>query len=368
MPLISVLLPLNFDKPLTYVADEPLPPGTLVEVPLAKKTVIGCVWDVPPGQIDAKKLKHAGRVLSIPPLSKALRDFVEWVARWTCASQGQVLKLVLREHEVLYEPRAQKLVRLKNVPAEKQSEPRQHVVDLLQDGFARTKAEIAREAGVSTGVIATLLKLGVVEEVLLEPSLPPRLDPQAHLPQLTKAQEDVAKIFREHVRQKKFTTSLLHGATGSGKTEVYFEAVAEAISQGQQALVLVPEIALTAQFLERFTKRFGSAPLEWHSQISPSKRARLWHQIISGEAQVVVGARSALFLPYKNIGLIVVDEEHESSYRQEDYVHYHARDMAVVRGKFENCAVVLSSATPSLESWANASAGRYEKFDLHERY
>jgi primosomal protein N' (replication factor Y) len=242
------------------------------------------------------------------------------------------------------------------------------VIELLGDGFARRRADILREAGVSAGVLMTLLKQGVLEEVYVEQKLPPALNPEAQDVTLNKKQKEIAESLRAQVQMKKFAASLLHGATGSGKTEVYFEAVAEAIRLGQQALVLVPEIALTAQFLERFTKRFGGAPAEWHSQISASKRARLWHQIARNDVQVIVGARSALFLPYKNLGLIVVDEEHEAAYRQEDHVLYHARDMAVVRATLEKCPVILASATPSLESWSNAMSGRYKKFTLPERY
>jgi primosomal protein N' (replication factor Y) len=366
--LVSVLLPLKFDKPLTYEADESLLPGTLVEVPLGSRKMIGCVWDTAADKIDKSKVKAISAVLHVEPLQKNLRDFIEWVAGWTLSTRGQVLKLVLRENEINFKVRPQKLLRLRNASLEKQTPPRVRVIELLSDGFARMRADILREAGVSAGVLSNLLKAGVLEEVHAEQKPPLPLDPDAQDVVLNKKQKEIAEIFRAQVKQKKFVTSLLHGATGSGKTEVYFEAVAEAIRGGKQALVLVPEIALTAQFLERFTKRFGGAPAEWHSQVSQSKRARLWHQIARNEAQVIIGARSALFLPYKNLGLIVVDEEHEAAYRQEDNVLYHARDMAVVRGRVEKCPVILASATPSLESWSNAEAGRYKKFDLPERY
>ena len=368
MSLVPVLLPLKFDQLLTYEANEALPPGALVEVPLGKRKVIGCVWDGAADKIDKSKIKPISTVLPIEPLQKNLRDFVEWVAGWTLSPRGQVLKLVLRENEINFEAKPQKLLRLSNNPAGKQTLPRARVVDLLSDGFARMRAEILRETGVSAGVLTTLLKLDVLEEVVAEQKPPQPLNPDAQDVALNKKQKEIADDLRAQVNDKKFAASLLHGATGSGKTEVYFEAVAEAIRQGKQALVLVPEIALTAQFLERFARRFGGAPAEWHSQISQSKRARLWHQIARGEAQVVVGARSALFLPYKNLGLIVVDEEHEQAYRQEDHVLYHARDMAVKRANIEKCPVILASATPSLESWSNAESGRYKKFSLPERY
>ncbi|GJD57152.1 primosomal protein N' [Methylobacterium dankookense] len=161
---------------------------------------------------------------------------------------------------------------------------------------------------------------------------------------------------------------LLEGVTGSGKTEVYFEAVAHCVRAGRQALILMPEIALTAQFLDRFAARFGVRPAAWHSGIGGKRRERLRAAVAAGEALVVVGARSALFLPFRNLGLIVVDEEHEAAYKQEDGVHYHARDMAVVRGRLEGCPVVLASATPSIETRVNAERGRYRHVRLPERF
>ncbi len=368
MVLVSVLLPLALNEPLTYEAERSLPPGTLVQVPLAKRKVIGCVWDGAPGKVDKAKLKSVSAILDFEPLQKNLRDFVEWVARWSVSPRGQVLKLVLRESEILHRPKQQKLIRFVHKDIDCASPARARVFDVMHDNFARPRAELMREAGVSAGVIATLLKLGCLEEVTVAAKAPPPLDPDAQAVILNDKQSEIAAAFRAQVQEKKFQASLLHGATGSGKTEVYFEAVAEAIKLGKQALVLVPEIALTAQFLERFAKRFGAPPAEWHSQISLSKRARLWRQIAQGSAQVIVGARSALFLPYRDLGLVVVDEEHEQAYRQEDHVAYHARDMAVVRARIEKCPAVLCSATPSLESWANAESGRYRKFTLAERY
>jgi len=170
------------------------------------------------------------------------------------------------------------------------------------------------------------------------------------------------------VAARAFSATLLEGVTGSGKTEVYFEAVAEIIRRGRQSLILMPEIALTAGFLDRFAARFGVRPAEWHSQLPPRRRARTWEAVAQNEVQVVVGARSALFLPYADLGLIVVDEEHDPAYKQEDGAHYHARDMAVVRGSIAKFPVVLASATPSVESEVNARRGRYRRLHLPERF
>ena len=367
MPLVSVLLPLKFDQLLTYRAQMGLPAGTLVEVPLGKKAVIGCVWDGETQSIDEARVKAVLQVLGEPPLQQALRDFIDWVAKFTLATRGQVLKLALREAELRHQPVPHKKLRFSAGTFGKQSPQRQRIIDLLQDGFARSRTDILAQCGVSAGVVDALRKLGALEEVTVPnaPLQPLQLEPHFGL---SEAQEEAAAQLRDFVQNQVFQPVLLRGATGSGKTEVYFEAVREALSRGQQALVMVPEIALTGQFLSRFAQRFGAAPAVWHSQISLGKRAEAWRQIAAGAAKVVVGARSSLFLPFQQLGVIIVDEEHESAYRQEDHVLYHARDMAVARAKFERCPVVLASATPSLESWANARSNRYKRLELAERF
>ncbi|HVL74064.1 MAG TPA: primosomal protein N', partial [Beijerinckiaceae bacterium] len=210
---------------------------------------------------------------------------------------------------------------------------------------------------------------GTLEAVALTPE-PVAETPDPHFggPGLSDAQRAAAEELTERVRAGGGSVTLLEGVTGSGKTEVYFEAVAEAVRADRQALILMPEIALTAQFLDRFAERFGVRPATWHSGVSSRKRERIYAGVASGEVKVVAGARSALFLPYCKLGLIVVDEEHEAAYKQEDGVHYHARDMAVVRGKLEGCAVVLASATPSIETRVNAERGRYARQHLPERF
>jgi primosomal protein N' (replication factor Y) len=186
--------------------------------------------------------------------------------------------------------------------------------------------------------------------------------------EFTPDQGGAAAALRATVANGGYSVTLIDGVTGSGKTEVYFEAVADTIRTGRQSLILMPEIALTAQFLDRFAARFGTRPAEWHSQLTPRRRARTWRAVADGEVSVVVGARSALFLPYADLGLIVVDEEHDPAYKQEDGVHYHARDMAVVRGHIAKIPVVLASATPSVETEVNARRGRYARLALPERF
>ncbi len=185
---------------------------------------------------------------------------------------------------------------------------------------------------------------------------------------LTKDQQAAAEALRAVVTSRQHKVMLLDGVTGSGKTEVYFEAMAAALASGAQVLLLLPEIALTQSFLSRVENRFGCEPAQWHSDVRPRERERVWRGVADGSARIVVGARSALFLPWKKLGLIVVDEEHESAYKQEEGVPYHARDMAVLYGALARFPVVLSSATPSLETLVNVDRGRYGVVRLKDRH
>ncbi|MGB2891857.1 MAG: primosomal protein N', partial [Albidovulum sp.] len=254
---------------------------------------------------------------------------------------------------------------------DRMTEPRARVMDVLDDygGAAFTLSELAGLAGVSTSVVKGLVKQGAVAEEEAQRDLPyPRLDPDRPGKALAEDQAQAAATLRAAVRGGRYGTTLLKGVTGSGKTEVYLEAVAECLRTGRQALVLLPEIALTAEFLTRVEERFGAMPGEWHSGVTQTERRRLWR--MAGEVGVglVVGARSALFLPFRDLGLIVVDEEHDTSYKQEDGVLYNARDMAVLRASLTDAQVVLASATPCLETWANAEAGKYARLDLTSRF
>jgi primosomal protein N' (replication factor Y) len=277
--------------------------------------------------------------------------------------------MCLRMGEHLPPERERVGVRLAGPLPQRRTAARERLLALLADGMVRGKAEAAREAGVSAGVVDGLVDEGAVETVVL-PSEPvaERPDPDFITTDFTGAQATAAAELKATVAKGGYSVTLVDGVTGSGKTEVYFEAVADMVRAGRQSLILMPEIALTAQFLDRFAARFGVRPAEWHSELSPRKRARTWRAVAEGDVSVVVGARSALFLPYADLGLIVVDEEHDQAYKQEDGVHYHARDMAVVRGHIAQIPVVLSSATPSLETEVNARRGRYRRLALPERF
>jgi primosomal protein N' (replication factor Y) (superfamily II helicase) len=370
--IVDVLIPVALDHAYSYRVPEDLElaPGDLVRVPLGTREYTGVVWtdDATPNPRLDNRLKDVAAKLEIPPLLPELRKFVDWVSGYTLSPRGMVARMALRMGEHLGPERLRVGVRLAGPPPARMTAARGRVLHLLSDGLARGKSEAAHEAGVSIGVIDGLIDEGTLE--VLELAAVPVAsapDPTFAVPDFTPAQAEAAAALRNGVRDG-FSVTLLDGVTGSGKTEVYFEAVAQAVECGLQSLILMPEIALTGQFLDRFAARFGVRPTEWHSELNPRQRSRTWHAVAAGEVSVVAGARSALFLPYARLGLIVVDEEHDAAYKQEDGVHYHARDMAVVRGHVAKIPVVLASATPSVETEVNAQRGRYRRLNLPERF
>jgi primosomal protein N' (replication factor Y) len=315
------------------------------------------------------RMKDVEARLDLPPLAPELRSFVDWVAGYTLTPRGSVLRMVLRAGEHLGPARERVGVRLAGPAPARLTPARARVLALLADGLARGKSEVARAAAVSPSVIDGLLDEGSLESLVLPPEPVARApDPDFAAADLTAAQRQAAEALRAMVAGEAFGVALLDGVTGSGKTAVYLEAVSEAVRRRRQALVLVPEIALTSQFLDRFAARFGVRPAEWHSALPPRLRARSWRAVADGEVSVVVGARSALFLPYARLGVIVVDEEHDPAYKQEDGARYHARDMAVVRARGAGAPIVLVSATPSVETEVNARRGRYARVHLPERF
>jgi primosomal protein N' (replication factor Y) len=368
--IVDVLVPVALDQAYSYrvPAGLDVAPGDFVGVPFGAVDYAGVVWgEASPRPGLHNKLKDIIEKLDQPPLKPELRRFVDWVADYTLGARGMVLRMTMRMGELGPE-RERVGVRLAGPPPPRMTPARARVLEALADGMLRSKSDAAQEAGVSAGVIDGLIDEGTLETLVMPPEkAAERPDADFVRPDLSDAQRKAADEIR-HVVAGGFSVSLIDGVTGSGKTEVYFEAVAEAIRRGKQVLILMPEIALTAQFLERFARRFGVPPAEWHSQLPPRRRARVFRAVVDGKAQVIVGARSALFLPYADLGLIVVDEEHDQAYKQEDGVHYHARDMAVVRGHIAQIPVVLSSATPSVETEVNARRGRYRRLHLPERF
>jgi primosomal protein N' (replication factor Y) len=374
---VRVLLPRPLDGAYDYqLPDElALVPGAVVEVPLGRQRLPGAVWAVDPEDSDVPegKLRPVQRRYDAPALPEALRRFVDWVAAYYLAAPGAVLKMCLSVPAALDPPTPR--VGYLRADADpdalglKLTRARRRVLDVLAEGPARTLSELTREAGVSDGVVRGLADAGLLERVELGPGRrfdPP--DPETPGPELSQAQRDAADQLRAKVDADAFSVTLIDGVTGSGKTEVYFEAVIRALAQDRQVLVLLPEIALSAQWLGRFERRFGVAPAVWHSELHHGERRRTWRAVAEGEARVVVGARSALFLPFPDLGLIVVDEEHEQAFKQEEGVPYHARDMAIVRARLGQLPAILVSATPSLETMENVGAGRYDRVQLPERH
>lgn len=366
-----VLVPMPAERPYTYAvpAGMRVVPGSIVRVPLGPRQVAGIVWDGAVETVDARKLRPIEQVFDCPPIDRAMRRFVDWIAQYTLAAPGMVARMLLRAPEAFDpEPWIEGL-QLTLARPDRMTEARARVLETAEGGLAWTRSGLAHAAGVSSAVIDGLRAQGVFETVMIPPRpVVAAPDPAYAQPTLMPDQEDAAAMLRAGVAANAFGVTLLDGVTGSGKTEVYFEAVAAALDQGKQVLILLPEIALTHAFLERFQDRFGAKPAEWHSDLPPRMREKVWRQVAEGGVRVVAGARSALFLPFPELGLIVVDEEHDPAYKQEDRVFYNARDMAVVRGHIGGFPIVLASATPSVESRVNASQGRYHRAVLSSRF
>ncbi len=306
---VRILVPAPLSEAYDYLPPEgksPIP-GTFVEVPFGGRTVIGVVFGEGRGEVAPEKLKTIIRCLPVPPVPEVTLSFIEWVSNYTVTPAGAVMKMLFGNARLI--------------------EPKKN------DYFEC-----------------------------------PTFNPGFHQPNLSEDQNKAAEVLREAVSAQKYASILLDGVTGSGKTEVFCEAIAECLRNEKQALVMLPEIAMTAALIDRFAARFGARPVEWHSGLSEKQRRLHWQAIAKGEAQFVLGARSALFLPYPDLGLIVVDEEHEAAYKQEEGVVYHGRDMAVARAHLGNIPIILSSATPSLETLHNAQLGKYTHVVLPKRF
>lgn len=369
---VPVLVPMPAAVPYSYAVPEGMAvePGSIVQVPLGPRKVIGVVWDGPDaGPVNAAKLRPLEKVFDCPPLDKNMRTFLEWVATYTLSPPGLVARMALRAPAAFDpEPMIEGL-RFTGMEPERITPARRKVLDMARDGLSWSRSGLAHAAGVSLSVVDGLAGQGAFDTIFLPP--PPivaRPDPDFGGQPLEGPQREAADTIVEGMKTGGFSVDLIDGVTGSGKTEIYFEAIAETLRQGRQVLILIPEIALTASFLERFQDRFGAKPAEWHSELAARSREKVWRQVTTGDVRVVAGARSALFLPFEDLGLIVVDEEHDPAYKQEDRVFYNARDMAVVRARIADIPVVLVSATPSVESQVNCLSGRYKRIHLPTRF
>ena len=369
---VGVLLPLPFDDVFDYKTDKDLSLGQFVRVPFINNTQTGIVYKIgKSSSLDEKKIKNIIEVFNLPPLKKELLQFIEWVAKYNLASLGMVLKMVLCAKGVFDDPKCNVLYKLTGKTLSeaklKNSDARWRVIDLLKHG-PYSKSEIAKGAGVSASVISTLIESGI-----LEPFTTPKIkhfeNPKFDFKNitLTNEQQNAADYLCAKC-DTGFNVTLLDGITGSGKTEVYLEAATKVLKQNKQVLILVPEIALTTQWLERYEKRFGVKPANWHSGLNANERTQTWQAISENRAKVLVGARSALFLPFADLGLIIIDESHDHSFKQEDVVNYQARDMSIVRAKLENIPIILSTATPDLETIVNVEDKKYDCVKLSTRF
>ncbi|MFN3910982.1 primosomal protein N' [Hyphomonas sp.] len=373
MPIARILFTLPLPEPFDYTVPEGmvLEPGSYVAAPVGPYDRLGMVVEVLPDQIGMnRKLKAVSAVYDVPPMSAPMREFLSWTAKYTVSHPGMVLGMALRAREALLPSPVELRYRLAGPPAGRLTPARAKVLEQAAALGLASSSELAAAAGVSSSVVKGLVALGALEEIEEAVDLPfPAPDPELPGAVLTGEQAVAAVELREGLRSGGFSSFLLDGVTGSGKTEVYFEAIAEVLraDEDAQILVLLPEIALTQAILARFEHRFGAAPAPWHSGLNPKERRRTMREVLHGRARIVIGARSALFLPFRKLKLIIVDEEHDPSFKQEDGVSYHARDLAVMRAKLEEGAVILASATPALETVVNAEAGRYIRLRLAAR-
>ena len=372
MKVASVLIPLPVPEAFDYEAPEgmTLARGDQVAVPLGPRLIRGVVAEVFETTGSNRRLKSVESKLDDPALPAGVMDFVEWAGRWTLSPPGEMAATALKG---LRAPRPKPERRVRRVsdrqPA-RATPARTGVLEALGDR-AMAGADLARAAGVSSGVVKALIDEGVLEivEIAAEAAFD-RPDPDHAPATLNGDQAAAASALAAGVTGGGFRPFLLDGVTGSGKTEAYLEAIARVLraDPAAQILILLPEIALTQALIERITARFGAAPAEWHSGVAPPRRRQVWEAVVAGRCNIVVGARSALFLPFVDLRLVVVDEEHDSSFKQEEGLVYHGRDLAVARARIEGATVVLASATPSLETLWNAQAGRYDWLKLGARH
>ena len=370
---IAVVTTEPFARFLDYLAPEGgCQIGSFLLLPLGKRRVLGVVWGPGEGKYERAKLRNAISVIDVPPMSYTMRKFLEGVSDYTVTPLNLILKLSTRVSQLHKPAVMQKVFHIATNHSQFKKTPKRNLLisSLIKSKKNKlTKKEIVSISGVSSAVITAAARAGLLKEELIPRDSPyPLLDPNFKPKEMNSSQSDACKLIRDFQKQEKFFAILLQGVTGSGKTEVYLDAVATALKNGEQVLVLLPEIALTSEFFRRVKDRFGAIPAEWHSGVSVAERRRVWKMVGSGGAKLVIGARSALFLPFMNLGLIIVDEEHDQSYKQEDGVIYNARDMAVLRSSIESSTVILASATPSLESWINAKNGKYHHIYLAERF
>lgn len=373
MAIARILFPLPLPEPFDYRIPDgmQIAAGSYVCAPLGPNERTGVVWEIVPEKTDdTRKLKSVLEVFAVPPMPDEMRDFIDKAARYNVAGRGAVLAMSLKSRGALRPSPMVTTYSLTGAAPPRMTEARKRVFEAARKLGSSSASELAEAAGVSAGVIKGLSDAGTLKAEKNPVDAPfPVPDPERAGKTLSPEQHAAAGTLTQAIRARGFKPFLLDGVTGSGKTEVYFEAIAEALRAGlaTQVLILLPEIALTQAIMARFEARFGAAPAPWHSGLSEKQRRRTWREVANGRARIVIGARSALFLPFAQLRLIIVDESHDGSYKQEDGVRYHARDMAVLRAQLEGASIILASATPALETAVNAETGRYHRLKLSAR-
>ena len=374
---IAVNVPLS-DGLLTYSYSEPLPPGTRVLVPFRNKTVVGVVWetDIAPDMDTARILSVQTAFMEEKPLPQSWRDLLAFTSRYYHYPTGQAvfaaLPQGLKETRVVEMPQPPLFYALNEAgraqtPPPSRFNKKAALWDALLSG-GMTMAALKQVNAQAAKLIEDWAEQGWIETMEAAKPVLRSCNGQASHSEFVlnadqqKASDEIQTAFG------KFQPFLLYGITGSGKTEVYFDAMAKVLAQGRQVLFLLPEINLTPQLLKRVEDRFADVPTAvLHSQMAAGKRTQDYLRAMLGQAKLVIGTRLAVFTPMDDVGLIVVDEEHDGSFKQDNELRYHARDLAVWRAKQSGCPVVLGSATPSLESWHKAQSGAYRLLQLTER-
>lgn len=348
--------------------------GQIVKVPFNRKESIAVVMGAGSDKIADEKLKLPTDIIDfLPPIQPQMLSFLTWMSDWCVAPSSHIFRLLLSVPQAFERPKAEPYVYLNKTPPKfRQTKTRKKILSLMQQQSLWKRSELHLASGVSSQTITSMIQQNILQEVLKEPQgfeTSFDLAKADYAPfKLSKMQQQGADSLIKAVKNQQFSVTLLDGVPGSGKTEVYFEMIATAIRQKKQALVMLPEIGLTAQWLDRCQRRFGAKPAIWHSALTPAQRRDTWRAIALNQVQIVAGARSALFLPFQSLACIIVDEEHDLSYKQEDGIVYHGRDMAIMRAKKQQCPILLASATPSLESWANQQQGKYQHIELPSRF
>ena len=372
--VVKVLIPNVVNAGYDYRLTAPADLGQFVACRVMNRPYIGVVWGIGDSGLPAEKIKNVSDVYDAR-LSVADLQWIAKMSGWTLMTPGAVLRLIVNVPDAFLPPKMEQLYGLNITDNVRMTAPRLAVADAFasNDGDPMSASDIQNIAHVSASVVRTMIGQGLLtpREQRASVSAALRYDTIYHdcgNIKLNAEQQLAADTIGATIDAGGFSVFLLDGITGSGKTQVYFDAAWRAYSRGASVLLMMPEIALTAQFMHRFAERFGAAPVVWHSNLTAARRRKIWRGVLRGEIRMVVGTRSALFLPWQNLGLIVVDEEHDTSYKQEDMGNYHARDMAVLRAKIAGFPVVLASATPAAETLQNVMSGKYKSLRLVSRF